>query len=1221
MEGRLAMSTLGMVALSLAAAAPTAAAQPASGADDEASSQARAALELAESRFGSDDMRTVTAMWTLARSLQAQGRFAEAEPLFRRALATVERTLGADHVEAMAPATQLANFYLAQNRFDLAEPLYRRVLMIAETRLGPAHEQTISVRNGLATVYAEQADHATAEAMLLRARADAEQALGADHPLTLKIVANVAAVRHAQGRYAEAAPDLVRVLEARGRTLGPEHPESLQTANELAILYVMQGRYDDAEPLLLRILEARTRTLGPDHPETLASVDDFGSLRTRQGRFAEAEPLHRRAYEGRAGALGPDHPDALVSASNLGRALLAQGRYDEAEPLFRRAAEQAARTLGEGHPTALSFLSNLAAVHDARGRLAEAEPLHRRVLEGRERTLGADHIETLQARNNLGMLYLQQGRYAEAEPLLLGAVEAADRGGWSERADTLLYLGNLAILYQRQARMPEAAALLERALAAAERGLGPDHPNTLLLAGNLGLIEVEAGRFAEAEALIRRALAGRERAFGRDHRDTLLAAGNLAMLYQRMGRTAEAEPLLRRVANDSARVLGAGHPDTASTRFNLAGLLTAAGRAVEAEPLFAAALETNRDLFGTDHPDTIAVSAMLAAVRMALPGRQADALDPARLFVAGSRARRAPAGETRFAEAQAGREIGLADGFLLFADAAWAQAGDPDAAATDEAFRALQDAAAGATDRAVASMAVRRLADRVAPGLGALVREREGLETRWSLANELYAEALAETGDAGERREPLRAERERIAARMDEIDAAVRRDFPRYWELVRPEALSTDAARALLGPDEAVLLVVPGFRGTHVVAVTQDGAGWTRSDWTRDRVDAAVQRLLWDVGANVAVDPAQAAQWERAGGSGYGYDRATAYALYRELVAPAAAALAGKRHVFVAAAGSLSSLPFGMLVTEPPEGADGDPAMLRATRWFADAHALIQLPSVQSLAFLRRHTRDRGEAGGAAFLGFGDPVLRGAAEQRSGGRGGTGPGAPVSVFADSSGRSGPPLADVRRLRLLSRLPGTAIELEAMRGALGAPENSLFLAGRATETALRGADLAGVRILALATHGLLAGELRGAAEPGLVFTPPETPSESDDGFLTASEVAALRLDADWVILSACNTAAGDGSQGAPGLSGLVRAFFYAGARNLLASHWPVRDDVAARLTVRTLEIARADASLSRAEAFQRAMREIRDDVSRDGPEDSWAHPNAWAPFTLIGDGAR
>jgi len=196
--------------------------------------------------------------------------------------------------------------------------------------------------------------------------------------------------------------------------------------------------------------------------------------------------------------------------------------------------------------------------------------------------------------------------------------------------------------------------------------------------------------------------------------------------------------------------------------------------------------------------------------------------------------------------------------------------------------------------------------------------------------------------------------------------------------------------------------------------------------------------------------------------------------------------------------------------------------------------------------------------------------------------------------------------------------------EAPVGADGDPASlraTQMTGAQATETNMRKARLDNAQIIALATCGLMAGEVEGAAEPGLVFTPPATPSEADDGLLTASEVATLKLNADWVILSACNTAAGDGSQGAPGLSGLARVFFYAGARNLLATHWPVRDDVAARMTVRTIEIARDTPTLSRAEAFAQAMRDIRNDPSADSASDTLAHPNAWAPFTLIGDRAR
>ena len=167
-------------------------------------------------------------------------------------------------------------------------------------------------------------------------------------------------------------------------------------------------------------------------------------------------------------------------------------------------------------------------------------------------------------------------------------------------------------------------------------------------------------------------------------------------------------------------------------------------------------------------------------------------------------------------------------------------------------------------------------------------------------------------------------------------------------------------------------------------------------------------------------------------------------------------------------------------------------------------------------------------------------------------------------------------ADVARLRTLAPLPDTAAEVCAVARGLGVSAGHLLLSDAATETRLRQLDrdtgaLSRYRVLHFATHGLVSGELKGLAEPALVLTPPERATPEDDGLLTASEVAELRLDADWVILSACNTAAGAGADygGDEALSGLARSFFFAGARSLLVSHWPVRSDAAVELTTRAL----------------------------------------------------
>ena len=156
-----------------------------------------------------------------------------------------------------------------------------------------------------------------------------------------------------------------------------------------------------------------------------------------------------------------------------------------------------------------------------------------------------------------------------------------------------------------------------------------------------------------------------------------------------------------------------------------------------------------------------------------------------------------------------------------------------------------------------------------------------------------------------------------------------------------------------------------------------------------------------------------------------------------------------------------------------------------------------------------------------------------------------------------------------------------------------------------------------RIIHFATHGLLAADtldLTGTrSEPALVLSPPDTASELDDGLLTASEISALKLNADWVVLSACNTAAGAGGA-SEALSGLARAFFYAGARALLVSHWPVGSDAAVRLTTGAFDELRASPAIGRAEAMRRSMTALLD----KGPPEE-AHPAFWAPFSVVGEG--
>ena len=195
------------------------------------------------------------------------------------------------------------------------------------------------------------------------------------------------------------------------------------------------------------------------------------------------------------------------------------------------------------------------------------------------------------------------------------------------------------------------------------------------------------------------------------------------------------------------------------------------------------------------------------------------------------------------------------------------------------------------------------------------------------------------------------------------------------------------------------------------------------------------------------------------------------------------------------------------------------------------------------------------------------------------------------------------------------MPETEEELSALAQALGAGTNDLFLADRARERVLRNIDLDDWRVVAFATHAVVAGQLSGLEEPALVMTPPDVATLEDDGLLTASEITQLTMDADLVILSACNTAAPDGTPGAEGLSGLAKAFFFAGSRALLVSHWSVFSDAATELTTGMLVALNQAPGTSLSGALRQASLELM----RDDRRKHFAHPAFWGPFSVVGSG--
>jgi len=448
-----------------------------------------------------------------------------------------------------------------------------------------------------------------------------------------------------------------------------------------------------------------------------------------------------------------------------------------------------------------------------------------------------------------------------------------------------------------------------------------------------------------------------------------------------------------------------------------------------------------------------------------------------------------------------------------------------------EAFAAGQIPREDDTARAITNMAARL--DTADPALRAVAREyQEALRKRDTARRELALMTLR----PADKREPPREEQMKQELQAAEAEVASREgrlqaEFPRYAGLVAPRSLPLAELTKLLKPGEALLSSLTVRNATYVFVVRDGKVHAHRAAVTAAALDRSVRDLRKGL--------------DLVDGQLRDFDVVAAHKLHTDLIAPVSAPLRSATHLIVVPSGPLLSLPLGLLVTQPapPLQAAAAPEKkdYRQVSFLGKQAPISVLPSTGSLKSLRA-VAGRSKAP-QPFIGFGDPAFAGA------------PGDTRNLAALGNLCRDGGAVDAELVRGLPRLRESAGEMREIAKTLKAPESDVILGAQATEKRVRGTDLSQYRVVAFATHGLLPGDLKCKGEPALALTPPATSTADEDGLLDASEVAQLKLDADWVVLSACNTAAPDGKLGGQSLSGLARAFFYSGARSLLVSTGP------------------------------------------------------------------
>lgn len=1007
----------------------------------------------------------------------------------------------------------------------------------------------------------------------------AEEEFGPEHEYVAFILDDLAKLHYQLNSLEEALTDSTRALAIIGAAYPVSSREYASLANTQATILFALGRLKEAEGLYRQAHDTFVNQLGAAYPSTITTAKNLGIIYRDMSEYGNSELFFEQALAGNRGLYGDASVAAAKATLDLADIKLRQEATAEANEL----AGKARQVLASQVPVDPSDLASadviLARIAIRESRLSEGE---KRLHDAQKRLKDAGAETGLAGAavlDSLGFIYVLRAQATEAEPLYKEVLRIYRTVVGETHPAVARTFHSLAIVYQDLGQYGEAEQFYEKAIEILTRSLGPVNASVAATRLERALLLTERGASDEAIEEARAALSVYQKLKGPWEIKQGYAMSALGFALHRAGKLDAAASSFNRALQLIAKVRGDQSSDLPPGLTELGEIYRKQGRLVDAEASVSRAIAIReKDEAVTPHGLAKSLST-LAQVQMK-QGRLRDALGNAQRYVNIMRSR-LDVVQQSLSTSALGENLNSRELFGVFLEIAYSNLGQPDRDWNElnaEMFEVAQFP--HITDTAGA---VTRMAARFAPQqteLASLVRQRQDAAEQWRAVDRMITEQLAGKTSLPRNRElELRRELVRLNEKIESLDETLREKFPKFTELTNPRPVSLKTVQRLLKPEEALLLQTTGETGTFVFLVRQHDINLAQTDMSKKDLDRSVASLRKGL---VAHRPP--------------FDTTAAHYLYRNLISPLKSNLDGIRNIIAVVDGTMQNLPLSVLLVSPAASPESS-SNFQQLDFLALHYAISVVPSVSAFEALRSVVKPSESK--EPFVGFGDPDWNR-------------PSAGEMLVADVN----KPVGSGLKALPFESLPATRDELKALAKSLKASDDSLFFGEKATESVVKTTDLSRYRIIAFATHGLLAGE-SGLTEPALVLTPSNTGTNIDDGLLTASEIANLKLDADWVILSACNTAGPEGRSGAEGLSGLAKAFFYAGSRALMVSHWYVESDSTVLLTTGTIQEFSKDPTIGRAEALRRAMQVLIKGESK--PE--YAHPFFWAPFVIVGEGGK
>jgi CHAT domain-containing protein len=500
-----------------------------------------------------------------------------------------------------------------------------------------------------------------------------------------------------------------------------------------------------------------------------------------------------------------------------------------------------------------------------------------------------------------------------------------------------------------------------------------------------------------------------------------------------------------------------------------------------------------------------------------------------------------------------------------------------------EMFLAAQVAQGTITSHQIAQASASLAENARDPKIGAALKQRDQLQRevdRIYRALDTIGTAGA-SGRAGEQVAQLQQQADQVQAALSRAEAEVRTLSPNYGQLVQ-DVVPASAVFAALHPNEAFVALFLSKTGGWAFALRDGNIAISKIEGGIGKVGPLVTAI------RAGIEKTQVNALPT-------FDIDDSRRLYDITLGGVAAATKGASSLVIAPTGPLLSLPFEVLLTGPAEL-----GKLATAPWLLRQATITHVPAATNFVSLRKVANS--SQASKQWFGFGDfrPVSV-AQAQRS---------FPVGPCGDSG----------RLLAALPALPGAVKELENARAVLNAAAADELTGAAFTADQVMKTSLKDYRILHFAAHALLPTDLRCQTEAAIVTSPPSGAPDAGGALLSASKLLGLDLDANLVILSACNSG-GPGGGAGESLSGLARSFFFAKARSLLVTHWEVSDQVAALLVVLTINDVKEKPAQGVTGALREAQLSILDRAATGKLPAEIAHPFFWAPFAVIGDGGE